>query len=155
DDALAVGGHGDLGGARGIGRVAPGGCPPGAPSEPCVPVSPAHGSSKPRGRRKVRCWFPGLAGWEPALAGCVHEAELVTGRRAGPPLVGEVAGGYRPAGDLQPPPFPLLGGLGWLIRREQVFPAERAPCVLPGQQAQGVVVQRGFDLLAPGGPVRG
>jgi hypothetical protein len=27
----------------------------------------------------------------------------------------EIAGGYRPAGDLQPPPFPLLGGLGWLF----------------------------------------
>src|SRR5262249_12192336 len=136
-------------------RVAPGGCPPGAPSEPCVPLVAAHGSSKPRGRRRVRCWFPALAGWEPALAGWVHEAELVTCGRAGPPLVDEVAGGYRLAGDLQPPPFPLLGGLGWLIRCEQVFPAERAPCVLPGQQAQGVVVRRGFDLLAPGGPVRG
>jgi hypothetical protein len=64
----------------------------------------------------LRCWFPALAGVERPLAGCVHEAGLVTVGGAGP-VVGEIAGRYRPAGDLQPPSFPLLGGLGRLIRR--------------------------------------
>ena len=63
--------------ARTLGKVR-------APSEPCVPVDPAHGSSKPRGRRGVKCRFPGLAGLEPALAGDVHEAGLVIFRRTGP-----------------------------------------------------------------------
>ena len=58
--------------------------------------------------------FPALAGLQPALAGCVHQAGLVIAAVAGPPVVGEIAGGYRPAGDVQPPPFPLFGGLGWL-----------------------------------------
>jgi len=53
----------------------------------------------------------------------VHEAGLVTVGGAGPPVVGEVAGGYRPAGDSQPPLFPLLGWLGWLVRRQQVVSA--------------------------------
>jgi hypothetical protein len=34
-------------------------------------------------------------------------------------------------------------------------PAHRASPVLPGEQAQGVAVERGFDLLAPFGPVSG
>ena len=36
-------------------------------------------------------------------------AVRVTAGRAGSSVVGEVAGGYRPAGDSQPPLFPLLG----------------------------------------------
>ena len=103
----------------------------------------------------MKCGCLALAGVERPLAGCVHEAGLVTVGRAGPSVVGEVAGGYRLAGDLQPPPFPLLGGLGWLIGAEQVVSAERAPPVLPGQQAQAVPVERGVDLLAPFGPVAG
>src|SRR6266487_2248499 len=89
---------------------------------------------------RVRCGFPALAGLQGPLAGCVHEAGLVSAGRAGSPVVGEVAGGYRLAGDLQPPPFPLAGGLGRLVRRQEVVPAERAPRVLPGEQAQGVLV---------------
>jgi hypothetical protein len=58
-------------------------------------------------------WFPALAGLQPALAGCVYQAGLVIVAGAGPPVVGEIAGGYRFAGDVQPPLFPLLGGLGW------------------------------------------
>jgi hypothetical protein len=44
------------------------------PSEPCVRVNPAHGSSKPRGRcrPKLVFRFPALAGLQPAQAGCVH-----------------------------------------------------------------------------------
>jgi hypothetical protein len=34
-------------------------------------------------------WFPALAGLQPALAGCVHEAGLVIVAGAGPPVVGE------------------------------------------------------------------
>ena len=56
-----------------------------------------------------------LAGLEPALAGCVHEAGLVIVRLGRVSRGGEIAGGYRLAGDVQPPPFPLLGGLGWLV----------------------------------------
>src|SRR5262249_15063780 len=79
---------------------------------------PAHGSSKPRGRGGLKRRFPALAGLLPALAGCVHQAGLVIVGWAGPPVVGEIAGGYRLAGDLQPPPFPLLRRLGWLTSGE-------------------------------------
>jgi hypothetical protein len=75
--------------------------------------------------------FPALAGVERPLAGCVHEAGLVTVGWA-LSAVGEIAGGYRPAGDVQPPSFPLFGRLGWLVGGEQVVPAERAEPVLPG-----------------------
>src|SRR2546430_11725892 len=121
-------------------RVAPARCRAGAPSEPCVPLVAAHGSGRPRGRCRLKCGFPALAGVERPLAGCVHEASLVTVGRARSSVVGEIAGGYRLAGDLQPPPFPLLGGLGWLIGGEQVVSAERAEPVLPGEQAQGISV---------------
>ena len=47
-------------------------------------------------------------------------------------VMGEIAGGYRLVGDVQPPPFPLSGGLGWLIGGGQVVSAERAEPVLPG-----------------------
>ena len=67
--------------------------------------------------------FPALAGLQPALAGCVHEAGLVIVAGAGSPVVGEVAGGYCPAGDVQPPLFPLFGGLGWLTGGDQGVPA--------------------------------
>lgn len=56
--------------------------------------------------------FPALAGVEPALAGGVYEAGLVTVRRARPSVVDEVAGCYRPAGDVLPPPLPFAGRLG-------------------------------------------
>ncbi len=58
-------------------------------------------------------------------------------------MVGEIAGGYRFPGDLQPPSFPLLGGLRRLIGGQEVFPAQRTARVLPGEQAQRVVVQWG------------
>ncbi len=71
----------------------------------------------------MKRWFPARAGVEPALAGCVHEAGLVTVGRAGSAVVDEVAGGYRLAGDVQLPPFPLPGGLGWLAGGQQRLPA--------------------------------
>ena len=50
---------------------------------------------------KLRCRVLALAGVLLALAGCVHQAGLVICGRAGSPVVGEVAGGYRPSGDVQ------------------------------------------------------
>ena len=70
---------------------------------------------------KSRC--PALAGLQSALAGRVYEAGLVISGWAGSPVVDEVAGGYRLAGDVQPPLFPLLGGLGWLVGSQKVVPA--------------------------------
>ena len=46
-------------------------------SEPCVRSVPAHGSSKPRGRRWLKCRVPALAGLRLVLAGCVFHAGLV------------------------------------------------------------------------------
>src|ERR1700737_3628905 len=135
-------------------RVAPARCRYEITSEPCVPLIAAHGSSKPRGRCRLKRWLPALAGLERPVAGRVHEAGLVTIGWAWS-AVGEIAGGYRLAGDVQPPSFPLSGRLGWLFGVKQVVPAQRAYPVLPGEQAQGVAVQRGFDLLAPFGPVSG
>src|SRR6202050_3380881 len=78
-------------------RVAPAGFPARAPSEPCVPLVAAHGSSKPRGRCGLKRGFRALAGVERPLAGCVHEAGLVAVGRAWS-AVGEIAGGYRLGG---------------------------------------------------------
>ena len=89
------------------------------------------------------------------MAGGVHEAGRAMADWAGSSVVDEVAGGYRLAGDLQPPAFPLLRGLRRLIGGEQVVPAERTTRVLPGEQAQGVVVQWGLGLSPPLGPVLG
>ena len=69
------------------------------------------------------------------MAGGVYETGLITIRCAGSPVVDKVVGGNRLAGDLLPPCFPLVGGLGWLVGGEQVVPAERAAGVLPGEQA--------------------
>jgi hypothetical protein len=71
-------------------------------------------------------------------------------RRAIPVLVDEVVGGDRSPDHTQPPAFPLPGGLGWLVGGEQVVAAEWTAPGLPGEQAQVVVVQRGFDPSSPG-----
>jgi hypothetical protein len=60
----------------------------------------------------LKCGCLALAGAERRLAGCVHEAGLVTVARAESSVVGQIAGGYRLPGSLQPPPFPLLGDWG-------------------------------------------
>ena len=51
----------------------------------------------------MKCRVPALAGLQLALAGCVYEADLVIAGRAKSAVVDEVAGGYRPSGDVQPP----------------------------------------------------
>ena len=127
-------------------RVGPAGCPAGAPSEPCVPLIAAHGSSKPRGRAGWLCWvLPAERARSPRWQEACTRRVWSPSAWAGSPVVDKVAGGYRLAGDLQPPPFPLFGGLGWLIGGQQVVPAERAPRVLPGQQAQGVRCRAGVS----------
>jgi hypothetical protein len=49
----------------------------------------------------------------------------------------------RLAGDLQKPAFPAVRRLGRLVWDEQVFPAQGAPSVLPGEQAHDGGIQRG------------
>ena len=99
--------------------------------------------------------YPASAGLVLALAGGVRKAGGVLARWAGFSVVDEVVGDYRLPGDLQPPAFPLVGRLRWLLGAEQFVPAEWAAAVLPGEQAQRVAIQRGFDASAPGGPVLG
>ena len=91
----------------------------------------------------------------PAVAGGVYQASLVIVLCAGSPVVNEVIRGDRLAGDLQPPPFPVLGRLGGLFGEQKMVPAERATGILPGEQAHRVAVQRGFDLPSPVFPVLG
>ncbi len=104
-------------------RVGPAGYPADPPSEPCVPLIAAHGSCKPRGRGWLKRWFPALAGDVPAVAGGVYEAGLVIVRWPGFPVMGEVVGRYRPAGELQPPAFPCLRGFGGLFGGQEMVPA--------------------------------
>src|SRR6266536_2854199 len=134
-------------------RVAGAHCCAPAPSEPCMRLIGAHGSSKPRGRCGLACWHPARAGFELASAGGVSQAGSVAVRHAAPVVGDEVLGTYLPAGDAQPPAFPLLWGLGRLVGGEQVVPAEWAATGLSAEQAQVVAVQRGFDPSPPGGPV--
>ena len=108
-------------------------------------------AARGRGGLKLRCRVLALAGVPLALAGCVHQAGLVICGRAGSPVVDEVAGGDRPLGDVQPPSFPLLGGVGWLTGGQQVVSTERAQPVPLGQQAQRVLAERGLDLVPPDG----
>ena len=114
------------------GRLAGAHCYAPAPKNRACGSVPAHRASKPRGRGGSKCRVPALAGLQLALGGRVCQASLVISGRAGPPVVDEVAGGYRRLGDVQPPSFPLLGGIGWLVGGQQVVPAERAQPVLPG-----------------------
>jgi hypothetical protein len=74
------------------------------------------------------------------MAGGVHEAGRAAAGEARSSVMDKVAGGYCLAGDLKPPSFPLLRGLWWLIGGEQVIPAERTVPVLPGEQAERVVI---------------
>jgi hypothetical protein len=120
-----------------------------------------HGPSKPQGRFQV-------------LGAELHYGATCPPRELSSPLAGgvyEVCPGIVPGGwlameyqvvrrdrlpgDLQEPVFPALGGLGRLVRGEQVFPAQAAPPVLPGQQAHDGSIQRGFRLLAAAFPVCG
>ena len=120
---------------------------------------PAHGSGKPRGRCRLRLLlFPvscadGLAaraGRMRAPGGSGHR-----GGGAGSPVVGEVAGGYRLAGDVQPPLFPLPGALGWLIGGAAVDVIDEQGPHLPGHGRAGVCdirAARGRSQLQPEHP---
>src|SRR5437879_4030378 len=103
-------------------RVGPAGCPADPPSEPCVRLVTAHGSSKPRGRHGLLD-SPAFAGLKAAVAGGVYQACLVPVRWVVSPVMGEVVGADRPSGGAQPPSFPFVRGLGWLIRAQQVVSA--------------------------------
>src|SRR5215204_5221413 len=82
----------------------------------------AHGSSKPRGRCGWACWHPARAGLKLAPTGGVDQAGLVPVRFAASVLVNEVVDGDRPPDHAQPPAFPFLWGLGWLVGGEQGVP---------------------------------
>jgi len=75
---------------------------------PCVHVAAHTAQVGLTGGAGFRRRVSALAGFEPALAGCVHQA---CGNRglSRVSVVGEIAGGYHLAGDRQPPSFPLLG----------------------------------------------
>ena len=115
----------------------------------------ASSSSKPRDGPGLQCCAPASAGLVLALAGGVRKAGGVLARRTRPSVMDEVVSDYRLPGDLQPPAFPFVGRLRWLIGGEQLVPAEGAAAVLPGEQTQRVAIQRGFDASPPSGPVLG
>jgi hypothetical protein len=94
-----------------------------------------------------------VAGVQPVSAGAVDQAGLVTVRWVGSSVVDKVVRRYRLPDDQQPPSFPFPGRFRWLIGAQQLVPAEGASTVLPGKQAQGMAVHRGFDLALPLGPV--
>ena len=127
-------------------RVAPAHCCAGAPSEPCVRLSPHTAQASPEG---VAGWCAGFLRWRARRLrwqeACIRRVRVPSGVPC-PSVVDEVVGGDRPADHAQPPPFPFAGGIGWLVGGEQGVPAERTAAVLPGEQAQVVAVQRGFDL---------
>ena len=87
------------------------------------------------------------------MAGGVHQASIV--RCARSPVVGQIFGGDGAFDDAQPPSFPLVRRLRGLIGGEQMVRAQRAATVLPGEQAQVVAVQCGWDLASPRDPVAG
>ena len=89
------------------------------------------------------------------MAGVVYEVCSVAARGTERVVVDQVVRLDRLPGDLKEPAFPALGGLRRLVAGQQVLPAEAAPPVLPGQQAHGAGVQRGFHLPAALRPVSG
>src|SRR5262249_39069620 len=109
-------------------------------------------------REGVAGWGGGFFRWRgfgPRRGGGGARGGVVVGGRGGGPGGGGGVGGCVPPGGGRPPSFPLLGGVGWLAGGQRVVPAGRAQPVLPGQQAQRVVAERGLDLGPPGGPVLG
>jgi hypothetical protein len=130
-------------------------CCAGAPSEPCVQLVAAHGSSKPRGRRGVQCGRSAYAGNVRPVADGVYEAVVDIAGWAGSPASDGMVGDHRRAGDGAPPPFPVGRGLGRPVGGQQVIPAQRAARALLGEQAQSILTERGFDLASPFSPVLG
>ena len=115
-------------------------------------------------RRGTRLKQAARASRGAVLAACVCELEARGSRRCVSGgfycpqpisllLVGEIVGSEGPADDVQPPVFPLPWGLRWLVCGEQTASAERTVGLLPGEQAQVVAVQRGFDPSPPSRPV--
>ena len=98
------------------------------PSEPCVHLVDAHGSSKPLGAlQEYRvCWFPVGAGC-PALAVGVNESGVV--RRAACPMGDDVLSGDRLAGGAVPL-FPFTGALWLTVGVQEQVPACRATSFL-------------------------
>ena len=88
------------------------------------------------------------------MAGGVHEAGRAVTGGAGSPVVDEVAGCYRLAGDLEPPSFPLLRGLRRLVGGEQVVPAERTVPVLPGAGREHCFIRALIVLPQAAGQIR-
>src|SRR4029079_7763319 len=86
----------------------------------------ASSSSKPRDGPGLQCCASASAGLVLALAGGVRKAGGVLARRARSSVMDYVVSDYRLPGDLQPPAFPFVGRLGWLIGGEQLVPAEGA-----------------------------
>jgi transposase len=139
-------------------RVAPVHCCTGAPSGPGmhVPAHTAQASCQGGSGRLLHHGVSRQPGRMSApVAGGVYEVCPLAARGAGRVAVDQVVRLDRLPGDPQEPVFPAPGGLGWLVRGQQVLPAEAAPPVLPGQQAHGTGVQRGFHLLAALRPVPG
>src|SRR5260370_11237297 len=79
----------------------------------------------------VEALVPALAGEVPAVAGGVYEAGFVIVPGPGFPVMGEVVGRYRPAGELQPPVFPCLPGIGGLFGGPEMIPPQWAARGLP------------------------
>ena len=80
------------------------------------------------------------------VAGGVYEVCPLAAYGAGRVVVDQVVRLDCLPGDPREPVFPALGGLGGLVGVQQVFPAQGAPSVLPGQQADGVGIQWGFTF---------
>ena len=141
-----------------LGQVALVHCCTRAPSGPRMHV-PAHAAQASRWGGSGRLLHHGVS-CRPGrvlapVAGGVYEVCPVVACGAGRVVVDQVVRLDRLSGDPQEPVFPALGGLGRLVRGQQVLPAQAAPPVLPGQQAHGVRVQRGFHLQAAVRPVIG
>ena len=125
-------------------------CCTGGPLRTAHARSRAHGPGKPLGRFGLSA-----APWCFPLSGAVCSVGRLRVRGcplapcgAGRVVADEVVRLDRLPGDLQEPVLPALGGLGWLVWGQQVLPAQTAPPVLPGKQAHGAGVQRGFHLSA-------
>jgi hypothetical protein len=90
------------------------------------------------------CCFPGRV--FPAGAVGVYQVCSLIACPTGLVVVDEVVRRDRLLGDPEVPPFPALRGLGRVLEGQQVVPAQGAPCILLGQQAQGVGIEGGLTL---------
>ena len=95
----------------------------------------------------------------PALAGGMHQGGVWSSpRRAWSPVMGEVwLEAYRPAGDMQPPPLPLLREIEVARQADsRRSPAERAlPVLLLDSRCRVYLSSGGLIFFPPSGPVSG